>query len=67
MKVHKWNTARLALYGAAIGAVYEFVIEAHSYWSEGALAAAVSMVIGGAIGGAILFAIASGVGNLFAR
>ena len=64
MKPKRWNTVRIALCGAALGAVYVLVGEGGGYLSAGEIGPGISLTLGGAIGGAALFAIVSGVRNL---
>lgn len=64
----QWNILKLALFGAAIGTVYG-AVQAIGYWSGGnpRIMEAVGTVIGGAIGGAAIAAIACVIRNRFAR
>jgi hypothetical protein len=67
----RWDTARIALWGAALGLVYSLV----SLWMNGRFARLDTErlvylgggLFGGAFGGAILFATVSGVRNLILR
>lgn len=72
MKPKRWNTAKLALYGAAFGVVVTTVQAAIgtadlSFQSTDWIARSVGHVSGAAIGGALLFASVSGIRNLAAR
>jgi hypothetical protein len=64
----KWNTGRLALYGAAVGCMYGAVANM-SYWTGSAemVLEAIGGVVGGGVGGAAVVAIVSGVRNLLVR
>ena len=70
MKPVKWNTVRAAIYGSAAGAMYAVIRHALENGaptgSDDAFVYA-GLMIGGAAGGAALFAIASGIRNLFIR
>jgi hypothetical protein len=66
MKPTKWNTLRIAQYGAIFGAAYSAVslaIQSDHLVS----AAAAGEMVGGAFGGALLFAAASGIRNFFVQ
>ena len=58
----RWNTARIALAGAVIGIVYTSIDSGLWQLQVGEI---VGSLICGAIGGAALFAIVSGLRNLF--
>ena len=66
MKAAKWNTPKVALYGAPTGAVIALVQDYEAVSRAGSHAV-IAYVIGGAIGGAALFALVSGARNLFVR
>ena len=68
MKPKKWNTPRLAIYGAFAGLAYA-IFNAVGTWSieTNAIAANIGGLIGGTVGGALLVAGASGVRNFFVR
>jgi hypothetical protein len=68
MALSIWNTPRLALYGAAAGTLYS-AYDLAGHWSldPNALASCVGGLFGGAVGGAILVAAASGLRNLAIR
>jgi hypothetical protein len=55
---------RIALCGAAVGAVYELIGEGGGYLWAGEIGPGIGLTLGGAIGGAALFATVSGVRNL---
>lgn len=68
----RWNTLRIALWGLFLGPLYSF---AKAYfdgtlprvWDADGLAYILGGLIGGALGGAALFALVSGVRNLILR
>jgi hypothetical protein len=64
----RWNTPRIALYGAFAGMLYQAFV-AQDYWTQGPgmVARGIGGIIGGAFGGAILAALVSGLRNLFVR
>lgn len=66
MKPQKWNTTRIAICGAAIGGVYTLaklgVGDPYLHIGE-----SIAAMFGGALGGAALFAMVSGVRNMFIR
>lgn len=66
MKPKKWNTPRLALYGAFVGAAF-ILIRGYIEPSYAPVEFNVGEVVGGAVGGAALVAIVSGVRNMFVR
>ena len=54
----RWNTLRIAAYGAAAGFAYTFITLS---MKSPLLAAAAGEMLGGMVGGAILFAAVSGI------
>lgn len=66
MKPTKWNTPRIAGYGALCGIIITLIRD-YAIVLSGDIGAAVGLLVGGAVGGAILFAIVSGLRNLFVR
>ncbi len=64
----RWNTMRLALYGALAGFLYA-VFTSGPYWKgdTGLALEGVGTLFGGAVGGAIVVATVSGLRNLFVR
>ncbi len=65
-KPKKWNTGRLALYGAFAGLAYS-VFNHAANWGVEPLSSTLGTLTGGAVGGAALVAITSGLRNLFVR
>lgn len=69
----RWNTLRIAGYGAAIGVVYALVSDLPKSDPSGWQMTAdfwpwlIGKAFGGAVGGATLFALVSGVRNLVLR
>ncbi len=66
MKPKKWNTRRLALYGAFFGLAYA-VFDIAANWGVQPVLFTIGGLLGGAVGGAALLASASGIRNLFIR
>ncbi len=66
MKPKKWNTRRLALYGAFVGLVYAVFNNAVN-WGVQPVSSTIGGLVGGAVGGAAVLAAASGIRNLFIR
>ena len=66
MKPKKWNTRRLALYGAFVGLAYS-VFNHAANWGVEPVSFTIGGLTGGAVGGAALLAAASGIRNLFIR
>lgn len=60
--IKKWNTMKLALYGLFFGAIYSPFREGNI--QNMSIVELVSIIIGGSIGGAILFVSVSGIRNL---
>ena len=69
MPVKRWNTMRAALIGAVCGIVYAVVriVLGSGPWTTDQLSYHFGGLIGGAVGGAALFAAVSGVRNLILR
>ena len=65
-KPKKWNTGRLALYGAFAGLAYSVWGHAPD-WGVQDLTSTLGQLTGGTVGGAVLVAITSGLRNLFVR
>lgn len=68
----RWNTARIAIWGAVLGPIYLLIqasIDRHmpETWSLDSIIYLISFLGGGALGGAALFALVSGVRNLILR
>jgi hypothetical protein len=63
--IKRWNTLRLALYGACVGALWA-AFQSAPLWRLGGdyTARAIGHLIGGAAGAAALVAIVSGTRNL---
>ena len=66
MKPKKWNTSRLALYGAFGGLAYA-VFNHAANWGVQPVTSTIGGLVGGAVGGAALIATVSGIRNLFIR
>jgi hypothetical protein len=66
--VKRWDTMRIALYGACAGAAYAAFAQAGD-WTQGVemIARAIGGIAGGAVGGAILAALVSGLRNFLVR
>ena len=63
-RIENWNTGRLAIIGALTGMIYLFLSE--KLW-ELPMQAMFASLVGGAIGGATLFAFVSGLRNLLVK
>ncbi len=66
MKPQKWDTGRLAIYGA-FGGLAVGIIRAWPFMIQGDIAGSLGALAGSALGGAALVALVSGIGNLFVR
>lgn len=66
MKPKKWNTRRLALYGAFAGLAYAVFNNAVN-WGVQPISYTIGGLVGGLAGGAFLVAAISGLRNLFIR
>lgn len=68
MAIKRWNTLRLAAWGAGAGLIYG-AIQGALLWSLGGdyQARAIGQLIGGLVGGAALIALVSGLRNLILR
>lgn len=66
MKPQKWNTARLAIYGAFGGAAVVTILDWPTIVQQDLVNSLASQV-GGAIGGAALMGLISGSRNFFVR
>ncbi len=66
MKPKKWNTSRLALYGLFLGLALS-VLRHAADWGVQPIESTMGQLTGGAVGGAALVAITSGLRNLFVR
>lgn len=62
MPVKRWNTIKIASWGTGFGAVYGFATANASDWAYLG-----GSIFGGALGGAALFALVSGLRNLILR
>ncbi len=68
MKPQKWNTGRLAIYGAFGGlGLAAGIIRAGPTMIQGEIAGSLGYLVGSAVGGAALVALVSGIRNLFIR
>ena len=66
MKPQKWNTGRLAVYGAFGGLAVGIILAGPIMIQEGITGSLVYLV-SSALGGAALMALVSGIRNLFVR
>jgi len=65
--MNKWNTLRVAMYGACLGLLYAAVLEIGLWAQVDMYGQAGGGLIGGAIVGGILGLLISGFRNLFVR
>jgi threonine/homoserine efflux transporter RhtA len=66
-KPGKWNTPKIALYGAAVGAIYPGVLHFPLSAAGDDVAFWLGSMTGGALGVAVLAALVSAVRNLLVR
>jgi hypothetical protein len=65
--MNKWNTLRVAIYGACLGLLYAAFLEIGLWTQVDISGQAGGGLIGGTIAGAILGSLVSGCRNLFVR
>ena len=66
LKPTKWNTSRLTTYGA-LGGLLIGVVRGWHWVPDGEIATALGFFVGGAVGGAAVVAIVSGIRNFLVR